>query len=73
MHGHIHENKEYIRKGIRFLNGGASIFGYVKDELEINFVNVQNSKINIETHRIIHNTSSIVDNRDEAKLFSIIK
>ena len=73
MHGHIHENKEYIRKGIRFLNGGASIFGYVKDELEINFVNVQNSKINIETHIIIHNTSSIVDNRDEPKLFSIIK
>ena len=42
----------------------------LKMSWKLNFVNVQNSKINIETHRIIHNTSSIVDNRDEAKLFS---
>ena len=73
LHGHIHENNEYIRKGVRFINAGASLLGPIDDELKINFVNVQHSKINIETHRIIHNTSSIIYNRDEPKLFSIIK
>jgi 3',5'-cyclic AMP phosphodiesterase CpdA len=27
LHGHVHKNSEYVRKGIRFLNAGASVLG----------------------------------------------
>jgi 3',5'-cyclic AMP phosphodiesterase CpdA len=27
LHGHVHRNHEYVRKGIRFLNAGGSILG----------------------------------------------
>ncbi len=27
LHGHVHENREYVRKGIRFVNTGAALLG----------------------------------------------
>ncbi len=75
LHGHIHEINEYFRKGIRFLNAGSSVMGSVPDELKINFINVKHSDINIETHKIIHNTSIIMNNQvyeNNSKLYSII-
>ena len=66
LHGHIHETGEYFRKGIRFLNAGSSVMGNNENELKINFINLNNSDINIETHKIILNTSTIVyDNINE--------
>ena len=75
LHGHIHETNEYFRKGIRFLNAGASVLGIYPDELRINFININNSEINIEIHKIIHNTSVITSNqleKNDIKLFSLI-
>jgi 3',5'-cyclic AMP phosphodiesterase CpdA len=37
LHGHVHDNHSYSLKGVRFLNGGASVEGY-QGELCINFV-----------------------------------
>ena len=76
LHGHIHESNEYSRKGIRFLNAGASVLGRVPGELKINFVNVKNSGIDIEIHKIDFSSSVISKiNQEEAetKLFSLIK
>jgi len=27
LHGHVHMNEEYTRKGVRFINGGGSLLG----------------------------------------------
>ena len=75
LHGHVHETQEYFRKGIRFLNAGSSVMGVIPDELKINFINIKNSKINIETHKIIYNPSLILNNQIDTtnnKLYSII-
>ena len=76
LHGHIHESNEYFRKGIRFINAGASVLGSIPDELRINFINVQNSGIDTEIHKIIYNDVIVTELRDketETKLFSIAK
>jgi len=76
LHGHIHESNEYFRKGIRFLNAGASVLGAVPDELNVNFVNVKNSGIDTEIHKINYNNIFITEIKHkeaETKLFSIIK
>jgi 3',5'-cyclic AMP phosphodiesterase CpdA len=76
LHGHKHESNEYIRRGIRFLNAGASILGGVSDELKINFVNIKNSGIDIEIHKINYNDVRIAGIKQEHtknKIFSIIK
>jgi predicted phosphodiesterase len=51
LHGHVHESKEYYRKGIRFLNAGASIKNN-KDYLHINYLSLGKSKMNIEIQRL---------------------
>lgn len=63
LHGHIHESKEYYRKGIRFLNGGGSLIGPVKDELVVNFVNIKHSGINVEIHKILSDSSVFVEDK----------
>lgn len=76
LHGHIHESNEYFRKGIRFINAGASVLGPIPDELGINFINVQNSGIDTEIHKILYNDVIVTELRDketETKLFSIAK
>lgn len=76
LHGHIHESNEYFRKGIRFLNAGASVLGRVPNELKINFFNVRNSGIDIEIHKINSAGDVIAEIKQEeteTKLFSLIK
>jgi Icc protein len=63
LHGHFHENIEYVRKGIKFFNAGASVKGYIPDELQINFIEINPSKIITETHKLIAG-SSIVTHRN---------
>jgi 3',5'-cyclic AMP phosphodiesterase CpdA len=47
LHGHVHESKEYFRKGTRFLNGGATIKSN-KDSIRINYLSIAKGKISIE-------------------------
>ena len=60
MHGHLHEIIEYFRKGIRFLNAGGSISGN-EEELKIKFINVNESGLNVEIHKIISNTGTAIN------------
>ena len=63
LHGHFHENIEYVRKGIRFLNAGASVKSNDPNELQINFIEINPHKIITETHKLIAG-SSIVTHRN---------
>lgn len=44
LHGHLHENREYTRKGIKFLNCGGSVLGDDKF-LKINEVTISGKSI----------------------------
>jgi predicted phosphodiesterase len=63
LHGHFHENTEYVRKGIKFLNAGASVKSNIPNELQINFIEINSSKIITETHKLIAG-SAIVTHRN---------
>ena len=49
LHGHLHENREYTRKGIKFLNCGGAVLGDDKF-LKLNEISVSNNTI---SNRII--------------------
>jgi 3',5'-cyclic AMP phosphodiesterase CpdA len=63
LHGHIHESREYFRKGTRFVNGGGSLIGPVKDELAVNFINIKHSGITVEIHKILSDASLVIDDK----------
>lgn len=48
LHGHVHENHEYFRKDIRFLNGGGSILGNSGQEARCNLITMSDKSIEIE-------------------------
>jgi len=58
LHGHIHQSKEYFRKGIRFLNAGGSIKNNKSKDLFINSVKINKTGININVDQI--ESSSII-------------
>lgn len=55
LHGHIHFNEYYERKGISFLNAGASAFGYTGKSLRVNIINVERNRMVCELHKITEN------------------
>lgn len=59
MHGHYHNSAEYKKKGIRFLNAGATIQGRTPNEININFVNISGGKIAVDIHKLENNTIKI--------------
>jgi 3',5'-cyclic AMP phosphodiesterase CpdA len=52
LHGHTHRSDEYFRKGIRFLNSGASIRGSSDKSLRVNIITINDSKIETEIHKV---------------------
>ena len=48
LHGHLHEQKEYFRKKLRFLNSGASIKNNSQDKKFLNFINLKPTGIEID-------------------------
>ncbi len=52
LHGHLHEQKEYNRKGIRFLNSGASINNSTRRKLFLNIIDMQYPDIKLDIHSI---------------------
>uniref|UniRef100_A0A7V3E7H8 Metallophosphoesterase n=1 Tax=Ignavibacterium album TaxID=591197 RepID=A0A7V3E7H8_9BACT len=55
LHGHIHYSEYYERKGISFLNAGASAFGYSGKSIRVNMINISNGIIECELHKITEN------------------
>lgn len=56
LHGHLHENSDYIRKGLKFLNAGGSVLGSRANIIKINEIEVTN---NVITHKISAIESSL--------------
>ena len=50
LHGHYHENMEYIRKGLHFINGGGSILGPRPSVLHLNVLHVTPKEVQVEHH-----------------------
>ncbi len=48
LHGHLHENHEYCRKNIRFVNGGGSVLGSLGQGARCNLVSVTRESIQVE-------------------------
>jgi 3',5'-cyclic AMP phosphodiesterase CpdA len=59
LHGHYHNSAEYEKKGLRFLNAGATIKGRVPDEMNINFVNLSHNNITIDIHKLENNSVKV--------------
>ncbi len=53
LHGHVHENHEYVRKGIRFINTGATVLGSTATS-HATFVIDNGSHITTQLHTIEH-------------------
>ncbi len=60
LHGHLHESREYNRKGIRFLNGGATIINSKPETFMINFIDINTERIKTEIHCLHSNSSEII-------------
>ena len=59
MHGHYHNSAEYERKGLRFLNAGATIKGRIPNELNINFINISQNTLTVDIHKLENNSVQI--------------
>ena len=51
LHGHVHESKEYFRKGVRFLNAGATIKNS-HNSVIVNYLHLNKGRININIETI---------------------
>lgn len=76
LHGHIHENKEYYKNDIRFLNAGASIKNETDRNLYLNLLHVSDSNIAVSIEKIKFKKRSINRNNltipiHENRIFSI--
>jgi len=47
LHGHLHINDQYMIKGIRFVNGGASVEGEIRDMVNLNVIDIDENRMNI--------------------------
>jgi 3',5'-cyclic AMP phosphodiesterase CpdA len=52
LHGHYHENTEYTRKGLQFINGGASVQGSNPLILRLNVLHISSQEVRVEHHEI---------------------
>jgi len=48
LHGHDHRNMEYERKGIRFVNGGASIISDDSSSLHLHLLHIDQKGIRVQ-------------------------
>lgn len=61
LHGHIHYNEFYERKGISFLNAGASTVGYSGKSLRVNILYFEQDELLSELHKITTSGEVIVE------------
>lgn len=48
LHGHSHEVKEYFRKGIRFINAGATVDNNSDTQAHVFFINLSADRISVQ-------------------------
>jgi len=52
LHGHHHDNCEYHRSGVHFMNGGGSLMGPTPSEVGVNIIRIEQGRMRTEIHRI---------------------
>ena len=52
LHGHYHKSEEYYRKGIRFLNAGATIKDSPRKTIRINIIEISKEKISVDIKKL---------------------
>jgi UDP-2,3-diacylglucosamine pyrophosphatase LpxH len=52
LHGHYHQNMEYSRKGLRFVNGGGSILSSNHSVLHLNVLQISAAGVDVQRHEI---------------------
>jgi len=52
LHGHYHQNMEYSRKGLRFVNGGGSILSSNPSVLHLNVLRISDAGVDVQRHDI---------------------
>ena len=70
LHGHCHENMEYTRKGLRFINGGGSILGPSPSVLHLNVLHVSPREVRLEHHEfpVVEELSKVRALKQEQRL-----
>jgi predicted phosphodiesterase len=69
LHGHLHESKEYFRKGIRFSNSGGSIKSAEKKSVTVNFINLSENEIKTEVHLMRdYSANTTILTKDEQRI-----
>ena len=57
LHGHVHENKEYLRRGVRFVNGGGSVLEHTGKGPQCNLIRIVGGSV--QTERIFTSERSV--------------
>ena len=60
LHGHYHKSCEYTRKGIRFLNAGATIIDNISNQVNLNYINIDRDSLTIEIKKIDMNNPETI-------------
>ena len=48
LHGHVHENKEYVRRKLRFLNGGGAVLEHSGKRPQYNLIKIVGGSVQTE-------------------------
>ncbi len=51
LHGHVHVNAAYERKGVRFVNAGGSVMQSTEDGVSLNLITIEGSTVTTAFHR----------------------
>jgi len=68
LHGHSHEFKEYNRKGIKFINAGASVDNQTDEEAGMFLVNIEGDDIKVSLE-LLHQYNKITSVIETGKVF----
>ncbi len=68
LHGHNHENREYVRKNIRFLNAGGSVKSVQPNTFFVNIIETQKNNIRTEIHKLEPFTSNLIFSENKKQI-----
>jgi len=72
VHGHLHENREYTKKGIRFMNGGGSILNNDLPQLYVNIIKITSAGVTTELRVLRSALKPLIERVDPLQIPSYI-
>ena len=52
LHGHVHDNRQYRKNGIEFLNGGGAVGDWSKPTLKVNYIIKEGDRFKIKIEKL---------------------